>query len=250
MRETLSASVLMAAVLCALTGCAGGGEAGCTDGDTRPCYTGPSEVRGVGACRDGVQSCVGGAWTEDCPGEVLPSVEACDGRGADENCDGRVDEGFVQDTTDGSEAACSSTLDTSTIPSRSGDDASAAYIVKGYTEKWFRLRFTEDLSFLDPFPLTAYIFLKNPPGIDFDLYVYCSACGGTPSWDSTKGGLGGHEDVVNVAAHDNLGYDDGFDVIAEVRFYDAVVCREWELSVGSGLRERHPVNDIPTLWCN
>jgi hypothetical protein len=72
-----------------LTGCA------CTDvGATRPCWPGSADpaARGVGACRDGTQSCVQSnefvGWG-DCTGAVLPGAEVCTGTG-DENCDGRT----------------------------------------------------------------------------------------------------------------------------------------------------------------
>jgi hypothetical protein len=65
--------------------------------DTR-CYDGPDETEAVGACRAGVQRCVGGVLRDVCEGEVRPSVEVCDG--VDDDCDGATDEGF------GVDAAC------------------------------------------------------------------------------------------------------------------------------------------------
>ncbi len=44
----------------------------------------------VGECRQGIQTCVGGAWGL-CEGGVLPTEELCDGK--DNNCDGTTDEG-------------------------------------------------------------------------------------------------------------------------------------------------------------
>ncbi|MCB9550926.1 MAG: hypothetical protein H6705_03385 [Myxococcales bacterium] len=55
------------------------------------CYGGPAGTAGVGLCRGGTQSCVGGAFGA-CVGEVLPAAESCDDR--DEDCDGRADEGI------------------------------------------------------------------------------------------------------------------------------------------------------------
>jgi hypothetical protein len=52
---------------------------GCTDGQTRPCYDGPSGTENVGVCKDGVQTCVNGAWSQTCTGEVTPQpVNCCD----------------------------------------------------------------------------------------------------------------------------------------------------------------------------
>jgi hypothetical protein len=50
---------------------------GCTDGDTRPCYDGPSGTLGVGTCKAGMQVCANGMWPTTCPGEVLPMPEDC-----------------------------------------------------------------------------------------------------------------------------------------------------------------------------
>lgn len=52
-------------------------DLGCLSGATQSCYTGPTGTAGVGLCRAGKQSCLGGAWAL-CTGEVLPAVESCD----------------------------------------------------------------------------------------------------------------------------------------------------------------------------
>ena len=59
---------------------------GCTDGQTRPCYDGPSQTENVGTCKDGTQTCSGGQWPSNCPGEVLPTSENCSDN-QDHNCD-------------------------------------------------------------------------------------------------------------------------------------------------------------------
>ena len=61
----------------------------CVPGDARPCYTGPSETRGVGVCVGGMRTCTNGNYTR-CMGEVKPSLELCNG--ADDDCDGMVDD--------------------------------------------------------------------------------------------------------------------------------------------------------------
>lgn len=61
---------------------------GCTDGQTRPCYDGPSGTENVGVCKDGTQTCSGGMWGT-CTGEVLPQpVNCCDA--IDHACTGVV----------------------------------------------------------------------------------------------------------------------------------------------------------------
>jgi MYXO-CTERM domain-containing protein len=61
----------------------------CRADEPRPCYTGPSETRGVGACRPGLRTCTTGSYTR-CAGEVKPSFELCNG--LDDDCDGTVDD--------------------------------------------------------------------------------------------------------------------------------------------------------------
>ena len=67
----------------------------CVSGTTRACYDGPAGTRGVPACADGTQVCVGGAWaacgTQGGTPETLPGSEICDGQ--DNDCDGIVDDG-------------------------------------------------------------------------------------------------------------------------------------------------------------
>jgi hypothetical protein len=47
-------------------------KTGCTDGQTRPCYDGPQGTQDVGTCHGGMQTCAGGMWPSNCPGEQLP----------------------------------------------------------------------------------------------------------------------------------------------------------------------------------
>jgi Putative metal-binding motif len=61
----------------------------CLNGQTRACYTGPSNTQNVGVCRGGTQTCVGGNWAA-CTGEVRPGTESCNG--SDDDCDGSTDE--------------------------------------------------------------------------------------------------------------------------------------------------------------
>ncbi|MCB9525273.1 MAG: hypothetical protein H6702_18130 [Myxococcales bacterium] len=53
------------------------------------CYEGPAGTAGVGVCRGGQRSCVGGAFGP-CEGQALPGQEICDQ--ADNDCNGEVDD--------------------------------------------------------------------------------------------------------------------------------------------------------------
>jgi hypothetical protein len=62
----------------------------CRNDAAQPCYTGPEATRGEGACADGTQTCVDGAWNA-CSGDVTPVAELCDG--ADNDCNDEIDDG-------------------------------------------------------------------------------------------------------------------------------------------------------------
>jgi hypothetical protein len=82
---------------------------------TQACYPGPPGTRGVGICRDGVQSCSGDmefyTWGP-CEGSVLPGAEACDG--ADNDCNGVIDDGCEHECDPGeftTEVSCTDGVD-------------------------------------------------------------------------------------------------------------------------------------------
>lgn len=57
----------------------------------RACFTVSPTLRGVGRCRDGQQTCSGGAFGGACSGEVLPIAETCNA--VDDDCNTRLDDG-------------------------------------------------------------------------------------------------------------------------------------------------------------
>ena len=69
----------------------GGPPPECSSGQSRSCYTGPSNTRKKGNCKDGRQTCSSSGKWGSCTGETKPSSESCDGK--DNDCDGQTDEG-------------------------------------------------------------------------------------------------------------------------------------------------------------
>lgn len=66
-------------------------DGSCTPGTTQPCYDGPADTQGVGACAGGMQTCDSTGMWGPCAGQVLPTWERCSNK-IDDNCNGRVDE--------------------------------------------------------------------------------------------------------------------------------------------------------------
>jgi hypothetical protein len=65
----------------------------CVQGETRPCYTGRTNTRGVGICSMGTESCENGRWSGVCSGQTLPEAdESCDDD-VDNDCNGYINEG-------------------------------------------------------------------------------------------------------------------------------------------------------------
>ena len=115
-------------------------------------------------------------------------------------------------------------------PTAARADVGADVLTDSYwNEEWDRFTLREDSA--ASIYLSATINLWSPPGVDYDLYVYCASCGGTLAGSSTNGGMDGHFDTVLVRADDQFGVDDTIDVIVEIRHFASDVCAYWQLEV-------------------
>ena len=199
------------------------------DEDCDPASADGSEHPGIGAACDGgdSDSCVEG--NNVCSGTSLAcndatgsTVELCAGNAVDEDCDGSLDEGFNLNDS----PTCGTPF---YVGSLTGDSGVSSITDSWYDEEWDRVRFTENDDGIDY--VKGTISLYSPPGVDFDLYVYCVSCGGTLIGSSALGGLTGHTDTVNVSNDDDWpGWDDSFDVIVEIRYWSSNRCAYWTLT--------------------
>jgi hypothetical protein len=198
------------------------------DNDCDPASTDGSEDPLVGAacdgpdsdlCLEGTYSCSAGSLL--CSDNTGDNFEACNG--IDDDCDGSVDEDFNRDDNP---ACLAGPVFLGSVSGDTGDDTLHAAF---WNEEWYRFTITEDN--LDSRYLSARIVLTSPPGVDFDLHVFCEDCGGSLAGSSVAAGLTGHQDVVVVRADEQPMVDDTFDVIVEVRHRSSNVCAIWSLDI-------------------
>lgn len=135
------------------------------------------------------------------------------------------------------DAACGPDRDTDPVcmagpPVNLDGDAAGVYAVSGSAEAWFELHFAE--SVMPQHDLSARLELISPPGVDFDLYVRCYACGSTIVASSTY--PEGVPDRVDIGAVD-FGGDSAFDAVVEIRYAggtpDGDSCGDWMLTITS-----------------
>lgn len=79
--------------------CSGGAASCVPDATTQACYTGPANTMGVGACKAGVQTCIGTLGS--CDGQVLPAAQENCFNDVDDDCDGVVNNGCPTALTTG-----------------------------------------------------------------------------------------------------------------------------------------------------
>lgn len=175
-------------------------------------------------CVEGVAFCSAGTLL--CSDTSGSTAEVCAGDGADEDCDGEVDEGFPRN---GNPVCASAAIDLGPI---SGDTGSGVLTHAHSDERWLTFTLSENND--GNVPLGASVTLYSPPGVDFDLYLYCASCpGAAPVASSTVTSLAGHEDVVRPRWTDDwiTGEDDTYDVVVEVRHKSSSYCAPWTLTV-------------------
>lgn len=216
-------------------------------------------------CTEGVIACnvADGASCTDTSGD---SIETCNG--LDDDCDGTTDDGFdlLTDVNNCGECAftctnangttvCDGALcvptcsfgaqDCDLTPSSGcelrdtnppcptvmsaaivGDGASAGLAFSGFSEEWYRVNIQESSG--STTALTARIDLSSPVGVNYDLFVYCQACGAGVAHSSTNGAA--MVDTVNIGRDDQVG-DTSYDILIEVRYSGANMCGNWGLTV-------------------
>jgi hypothetical protein len=92
--------------------CSGDVQSCVPDVTTQGCYSGPAGTAGVGACKQGTQTCIGAPGS--CDGEVLPAaVENCF-NDIDDDCDGVVNNGCPSSLTTGTPRALTAVGDPNT----------------------------------------------------------------------------------------------------------------------------------------
>lgn len=167
-------------------------------------------------CGECNNTCTNGFGTNTCTGgNCIPSCT----NGAAE-CDGEPDNGCeLQDTNPTCNQLATAGLTVN-------GDAAQTVVATGTTESFIKVRVRESNGAPDV-DLTASLQLTSGAGANYELFVYCLACGNIPLSDSA-------DNTVEVGRSDATGQDRSFDVFAEIR-YDgtppSTTCAAWTLTV-------------------
>ena len=109
-------------------------------------------------------------------------------------------------------------------------DVGSAFLTDSYTgEGWTRVQLREDDSGAGAVYLSATVTLTVPAGIDYDLYLYCAACGTTAVASSTNGT--GQTEVVRVRWDDDSGQIDDGNFLVEVRYFNGSSPTPWSMRI-------------------
>jgi hypothetical protein len=111
----------------------------------------------------------------------------------------------------------------------SGDTDSDTVVRTLWGNMWYTVHVDENDDWIDQLKVT--VSLEVPPGVDYDLYVYCS--GGCSGGYLSSVGLAGVDEEITARWGDSWGSDDHRDLYIEVRFYSGSTldCGTWTLTV-------------------
>jgi len=113
------------------------------------------------------------------------------------------------------------------LGSVNGDQGAGALFANGTSQRWYRARLIE--SSTSSIYVSADVELTVPPGVDYDLRVYCLSCGGTVAGSSRA--LTGIDETVQVRWEDRPGPDDSADILIQVVYYSGQSGTPWQLQV-------------------
>jgi hypothetical protein len=95
-------------------------------------------------------------------------------------------------------------------------------------QAWIRVLLTENSS--ENRYLSAHVILEVPPGVDYDLAVYCFSCGGALAGVSRA--LAGIPDTVKVRWDDHFdGTDQSAAILIHVEYFSGQSANPWTLRV-------------------
>ena len=151
------------------------------------------------------------AGANDCDGNP---VTGCELRNTNPACAGSPSLGFVN-----------------------GDGTSTVLSTSGYAEAFYTVQVREVTSGNND--IRAQVTLSSPPGVNFDLDVTCTACGGTTASSTNPTG----DDVIGVRRTDTSGVSDTYTIVVGVRWAASTACGNWTLSVAGNTGSN-------TLSCN
>lgn len=197
-------------------------DVGSIDGSEDPLLGSVCDGGDGDSCAEGTRYCSGSLQCNDGTGTT---TEGCAGDAVDEDCDGSVDEGWVRQDA----ISCPAF----SLGSISGDSGNQVATDSWYNNEIDKVRITENNDGI--VYLSGHFDLYSPPGVDYDLYLYCQSCGGTVIQQSTVHNLTGHHDVVDIRNDDDWGSTDDFDATVEIRYNNSNRCAYWTLTVTGNL---------------